>query len=152
MTRVVLLSLYGFRMCPDCPHCALSDSPCMDMFGSNATPMGGSAGRCDGMVAAVEAQKAEGVLHIHAFLYLQMVCQFKTLSQLGQMLRDKLITADAMKEYISYTRCASYPDVSKFHTDQSTIEKEWPAFAKDLSLSRLPAFFWNEKDAQGGTW
>eukprot|EP00974_Lingulodinium_polyedra_P067123 6494814-Lingulodinium_polyedra.AAC.1 len=63
MTRIVLPSLYGFRMCPDCPHCATSTDPCMDSFGSSATPMGGAAGRADGMVGAVEAQKAEGVLH-----------------------------------------------------------------------------------------
>ena len=41
----------------------------MDRFVSNATPMGGSIGRGDGMVGAVEAQKAEGVLHIHFFLF-----------------------------------------------------------------------------------
>jgi hypothetical protein len=37
----------------------------MDVFGSNATPMGGSAGRADALIGAVEAQKAEGVLHLH---------------------------------------------------------------------------------------
>ena len=37
----------------------------MDIFGSNATPMGGSAGRGDALIGAVEAQKAEGVLHLH---------------------------------------------------------------------------------------
>ena len=35
--------------------------PCMDSFGSNATPMGGAAGRTDAMIGAVEGQKAEGV-------------------------------------------------------------------------------------------
>ena len=55
--RVVMAQLNGIRMCPDCPHCALSANPCMDMFGSNATPMGGGAGRADAMVGAVEGQK-----------------------------------------------------------------------------------------------
>ena len=68
MTRVVFPSLYGFRMCPDCPHCANADNPCMDSFGSDATAMGGAAGRSDAMVGAVEAQKAEGVLHVHLSL------------------------------------------------------------------------------------
>ena len=57
MTQVVLPTLYGLRMCPECPHCALSDCPCMDAFGSNATPMGGAAGRADALIGAVEAQK-----------------------------------------------------------------------------------------------
>ena len=45
--RVVVAQLYGLRMCPDCPHCAVSGNPCMDSFGSSATPMGGSMGRGD---------------------------------------------------------------------------------------------------------
>ena len=141
MTRIVLPSLYGFRMCPECPHCATSDTPCMDYFGSNATPLGGSAGRGDAMVAAVEAQKAEGVLHIHAFVYFQMVAQFCTLLELGKRLQKGMISATAMKEYISYTGYASYPDVSKFLAERNDIEKQWPAYTDDLTLSRLPAFF-----------
>ena len=65
--RVIVAQLYGLRMCPECPHCCLSEHPCMDIFGSNATPMGGSIGRADALVGAVEAQKAEGVLHLHFF-------------------------------------------------------------------------------------
>ena len=86
MTRVVLPTIHGFRMCPKCPHCATSANPCMDSFGSNATPMGGAAGRCDAMVAAVESQSADGVLHVHLFMYLQMAMQFMTLHQLAQQL------------------------------------------------------------------
>ena len=83
MTRVVLPSIFGFRMCPDCPHCAKGEDPCMDSFGSNATPMGGSAGLCDAMVAAVESQKADGVLHVHLFIFLAMVMQFSHTARLG---------------------------------------------------------------------
>ena len=70
MTRVVLPSIYGLRMCPRCPHCAKGADACMDTFGSNATAMGGAAGRCDAMVAAVESQAADGVLHVHLFMFL----------------------------------------------------------------------------------
>ena len=113
----------------------------MDYFGSNATPMGGSSGRADAMVAAVEAQKAEGVLHIHAFIYVQMVTQFETLAQLASKIEQGLLSAAAMKEYISYTRCASSPNVDLFESERDKIEKQWPAYAQDLSLSRCPAFF-----------
>ena len=80
MARVVFPSLYGFRMCPDCPHCntCTDTEPCMDMFGSNAIALGGAAGRADAMIGAVEAQKAEGVLHVHLFLYIQMILQYAT--------------------------------------------------------------------------
>ena len=87
MTRVVFPSLYGYRMCPDCPHCAESEDPCMDSFGSSATAMGGSAGRADAAIGAVEAQKAEdGTLHVHMFVYVQMFSQFATLKELSEAL------------------------------------------------------------------
>ena len=41
----------------------------MDSYGSNATPMGGSAGRADAMVGAVESQSKEGVLHVHLLIF-----------------------------------------------------------------------------------
>ena len=93
---VILPNLYGYRMCPDCPNCVESEKPCMDRFGSNATPMGGSGGRCDAAISAIEAQKAEGVLHVHAFIFLQAAHQFNTLHDIGDMLRMSLITVDML--------------------------------------------------------
>ena len=110
MVRVVLPVIFGYRMCPKCPHCATGTDPCMDGFGSNAKAMGGYAGRCDAMVGAVESQKADGVLHIHLFLFLQLAMQFSSLHQLAELLREKLLSAEAWKEYVSYVRCAAYPD------------------------------------------
>ena len=151
-TRVVLPSMYGFRMCPDCPHCATSEQPCMDSFGSNATPMGGAAGRGDGMVAAVEAQKSEGALHIHAFIYFQNACQYATLHELGTMLREGFLSVEAFKQWNSYVRCASYPDLEQFQKERGHIENTWPAYAADQTLSRIPTFFWSSREATGLVW
>ena len=140
--KVVLPALYGFRMCPQCPHCCLSEHPCMDIFGSNATPMGGDAGRCDAIIGAVEAQKAEGVLHLHLFMYIQMVAQFASLQELADKLRDGIIKSESWKEYVSYVRCAAYPDPEKAERDRNAVEKSWPAYATDESLSRLSADLW----------
>ena len=63
------------------------------------------------MGGAVESQKADGVLHIHLFLFLQLAMQYSSLHELAHLLREKLITADAVKTYVSYVRCAAYPDV-----------------------------------------
>ena len=139
-------------MCPDCPHCAASENPCMDYFGSNATPMGGSAGRCDAMVGAIEAQKAEGVLHVHAFYFFQCASQFLTLAELGQKLQEGMLSTDAFKEYVNYSRCASYPDAARFEAEKESIEKDWPAYAEDSSLSRLPSFFWNCHESSMEEW
>ena len=67
--RKVFAPLYGLRVCPVCPNCCEEANPCADRFGSNATPLGGSAGRADAAVGVVEAQKAEGVLHIHMYIF-----------------------------------------------------------------------------------
>ena len=74
MTQVTLRALYGYRTCPVCPKCNDSENPGMDDLGSNATAMGGSAGHSGAMVGAVEAQKAAGVLHVHALYFFQ--CAF----------------------------------------------------------------------------
>ena len=97
----------------------------MDSFGSNATSMGGSAGRCDGMISAVESQKAEGAfLHVHAFVYLQSVHQFSTLSELAEKLREGMTSSEAFKQYVSYVRCAQYPDVEQFEKNRAQLGEE----------------------------
>ena len=126
MSRVVLPSIYGIRMCPRCPHCAKGEAPCMDSFGSNATAMGGAAGRCDAMVGAVESQSADGVLHVHLFLFVQMAMQFQNLHELAAGLRDKMMTSDALKQYVSHVRCAAYPDVDAHRQARAQVEKRGP--------------------------
>ena len=76
----------------------------MDVFGSNATPMGGSAGRADAIIGAIEAQKAEGVLHLHYFLYLQMAHQFLNLSEIAALFRDRLLSLGALKLFHNHLR------------------------------------------------
>jgi len=152
MIKVVFPALYGYRMCPDCPHCAVSDNPCIDSFGSNATPTGGAAGRADAVIGAVEAQKAEGVLHLHFFLYLQNLCQYSTLEEIGEMLRCEMVSPEAMKHYINHVRCATYPNVDLFNKERDQIEKSWPAYAEDYDLCRLPRELRTEAGAAAGEW
>ena len=101
----------------------------MDSFGSNATPMGGAAGRCDAMVGAMESQAADGVLHAHLFLDLQMTMQFCNLHELAEKLRVKIVSAEALKLFVSHVRCAAYPDVDAHRRSGAQLEKAWQAFA-----------------------
>ena len=149
MVRVVLPNLYGVRMCPDCPHCAVSDDPCMDVFGSNATPMGGSNGRADAIIGAVEAQKAEGVLHLHFFIFLQMAHQFMSLTEIADKFKQQLLSTDALKSFHNHVRCSVYPDLDKFERERIEIESAWPAFAMDYGLNRPPQYSWDSKNGQG---
>ena len=47
--------------------------------------MGGAAGCVDAMIGAVEAQQAEGVLHLHLFMFMEMANQFVTLQEMAEL-------------------------------------------------------------------
>ena len=48
LCRIALATLFGVRVCPNCPDCNICDkSGCMDEFGSVALPEGGVYGRAD---------------------------------------------------------------------------------------------------------
>ena len=99
----------------------------MDSFGINATPIGGSAGRCDAMVAVVESQAADGVIHVHLFMYMEHAMQFSTFHDLARLLRDKMLSAAALKHFVSHVRCAAYPDVAAHREDRAKVEKDTKA-------------------------
>ena len=75
------------------------------------------------------------------FLFVQMAMQFQNLHELAAGLRDKMMTSDVLKQYVSHVRCAAYPDVDAHRQARAQVEKAWPAYAEDVSLSRLPRFF-----------
>ena len=138
MVRVVFANLYGLRMCPICPDCERTHSPCMDRYGSSATALGGSAGRADAMIGAVEAQKAEGVLHLHLFLFVQMAMQFLTLKEIANMFEKGVLSLETWKQYINHVRPAAYPEYETFVTEREDVEKAWPAYAHTKELCRPP--------------
>ena len=84
--------------------------------------MGGAAGRCDAVVAAVESQAADGVLHVHMFMYMQMAFQFATPHDIASLLREKMLSVDALKHFVTYFRCASYPDVAAQRDERGSVE------------------------------
>ena len=89
--RSQLAPLLGIRMCPDCPHCAESEFPCQDSFGSNAEAMGGLAGRSDGLSGAVGCHKSSGSLHLHFWNFVQRLHQFHSLAEIAEMITKCLI-------------------------------------------------------------
>ena len=68
------------------------------------------------------------------------------------MLRRKLLSVQALNLFISYVRCASYPDLKIHQQHRGDVEKSWPAYSADQTLSRLPSFFWDEQAASGADW
>ena len=73
----------------------------MDRYGGNATCMGGSCGRADAAIGAIEAQKAEGVLHLHLYVFVQMLHQYLNLAEIGALLRQQPVSVEAMECFVS---------------------------------------------------
>ena len=51
---------------------------------------------------------------MHFFLFLQILHQLADLNGIALKLREHLVSVEAMKNYVSFVRRASYPDVEKF--------------------------------------
>ena len=79
-------------------------------------------GRADALIGATEAQKAEGVLHLHFFIYVQMAWQMQNLQEIAQLFRQQLLRVDAVKAFNDHVRCAAYPDVDDFERRRSDIK------------------------------
>ncbi|CAE7455830.1 pfh1, partial [Symbiodinium sp. CCMP2456] len=58
LVLLTLRHIFGVRFCPRCPDCAVSDTPCTDAFGSNATACGGVLGRVDAIYGSIERIRA----------------------------------------------------------------------------------------------
>ena len=87
---------------------------------------------------------------------LTFTCNWRCISaaphELAEKLRAKMLSAEALKQFVSHVRCAAYPDVDAHRRSRAQVEKAWPAYADDRSLSRVPQFFWNSSEASGTEW
>jgi hypothetical protein len=75
-------------------------------------------------------------------MYIQMLPQFASLQELADKLREGIISSESWKEYVSYVRCAAYPDPATAERARNAVETSWPAYATDDSLARLSAELW----------
>ncbi|CAE7878855.1 pfh1, partial [Symbiodinium necroappetens] len=140
LVLLTLRHIFGVRFCPRCPDCAVSDTPCTDAFGSNATACGGVLGRVDAIYGSIEAQKS-GVLHAHMQLFIQCLHQFAPLGDLAAAGSERIRAL--LQRYSSYTahvRRSVYCDPTAWQRKRAETEAEWPEYrSSTLALSR-PAY------------
>eukprot|EP00971_Amphidinium_carterae_P333709 6468568-Amphidinium_carterae.1 len=126
-------------MCPNCPYCATSQSPCADAFGSNATATGGVLGRVDAVYGAIECQKG-GTLHGHFQLFLQCLHQHTPLINIATHKR----LAELCKEYGAYNahvRHMTYVDKDMWTAKkQAEIEDDWPEYKQSTLMLCRPQY------------
>ncbi len=63
-------------------------------------------GRADALVGVTEAQKAEGVLHLHFFIFLQLAHTILNLNAIDALLQKQLISIETLKRLHDYLRGA----------------------------------------------
>lgn len=143
LVRVVLARLLGIRMCPDCPHCNKVSQGCQDAFGSSVGPQGGIVGRCDAIFGGVETQKSVA-LHLHLIKFLQRVHQHCTLMDIARMIREELLSVEALKQHTDWVCNQAYPDALRQAAEAEELERQWPAFRGDRRLRRPPASIWDD--------
>ena len=61
--------------------------------------MGGSDGRTDALVGAVEAQKTTGALHLHWFQYGQRLHQHCSMEEIARRVSEGLADPSALKQW-----------------------------------------------------
>ena len=149
---LLLEYIFGVRFCDACPDCAQSDhfKPCMDLFGSNATPEGGVFGRVDGVYISIEAQKSAGSLHFHAQIFVQCLHQHCSLEEIYEkMCTDPLFDASEYLRYAEHTTRQVYADAERFEEHRNRVEEEWPEYKESTALVTTPAYLQRENVALG---
>ena len=142
--------LWGMRVCAFCPDCnnGAASTPCQDIFGSNATPEGGSLGRLDAGYTSIEAQKSKGSLHAHSQLFVQCLHQHTPLIEVLRQIKGS--GGDVVSKYLQYKAhvCKqTYEDVASARACQTDIEKDWPEYKTSTVLLSRPGYQSRRDDA-----
>ena len=118
---LVFRHILGVRFCPSCPECCLTDNPCTDAFGSNATAFGGVFGRVDAVYGSLECQKS-GAYHLHGQLFVQCVHQFTPLQDLMDMGNERMLEIlRRFSDYTAHVRRMVYCDLSAWRDQQEKV-------------------------------
>lgn len=93
LCKIMLKTLFGVRVCPNCPDCNHKEGGCVDLYGSVAECEGGVFGRVDGYYGSIENQK-EDSQHLHGMYWLQCMHQHMTLQEISDEIQAncKVIT------------------------------------------------------------
>ena len=141
--RFILPRIFGYRMCSNCPRCSLTGTPCANKFGNNFEPWGGIAGMAAANSCAVEYQGNNNP-HAHGHVHFVSAYQHKTLEEIGNLIKQKLLAPETLYEYQeTLHRTCGFVDGTKEERDanRTTMEKAWCTKFRDAehdALAQLP--------------
>ena len=96
--RFILPRIFGYRMCPFCPRCDESESPCAKKFGNNFEPWGGIAGMTAAVGSVVEYQHNNNP-HAHGNAHKVSAYQRKSLEDIKVLIEKELQDQKTIVEY-----------------------------------------------------
>ena len=147
--RFILPRMFGYRMCPNCPHCWNTDTPCANKFGNNFEPWGGIAGLTAANSCAVEYQGNNNP-HAHGHAHCVSVYQHKTLEEIGKLIEKKLLAPETLYAYQeTLHRTAGFDNLNKEQrvANRKAMEKEWSnkfRAPEHDALAQLPSLVLND--------
>ena len=147
--RFVLPRIFGYRMCPNCPRCSETDTPCSNKFGNNFEPWGGIAGMTAGNSCAVEYQGNNNP-HAHGHVHCVSVYQHKTLEEIGELIKQKLLAPETLYAYQeTLHRTCGFDNLTEEQRDANrrAMEQEWASkfrAPEHDALSQFPSIVLND--------
>ena len=116
--------LQGIRMCPNCPRCNATDTPCQNKFGHGMLPMGGLFGLAVAFGGAVEYQKNWNP-HFHGNTHVASVYQHKTLQEIADLMSKALLDPQAVIDYQSWVCREDHFDHERHISALNHLERQW---------------------------
>ena len=134
LVKLTLATLFGVRVCSNCPNCNLKRDGCVDAYGSVATAEGGIIGRPDAYYISLENQK-EDDLHGHMLIWPQCVFQRQPLVEIAEMLKHEHSDLfEQCKWFKTHTCNEQYYDSAAFVSQRDELEEAWPEYAESARL------------------
>ena len=140
--KYILARLLGLRMCPLCPRCNATEFCCQNKFGDNMQPLGGTMGLAVALGGAIEYQRNDNP-HFHGNLHLATIYQHKTLYEIADMLRQKLVDVEAIIAFQSWVCREEHFDLRQHNKELNSLEQSWQNNNKSTEhdgLCYLPAY------------
>ena len=144
--RFILPRVFGYRMCPYCPNCVLTNAPCSNKFGNNFEPWGGIAGLAAANFCAVEYQHTNNP-HAHGHVHLVSAYQHKTLEEIKKLIEEKLLSPESIFDYQETLQRTDLFEHEEYDAQIPEIEQSWRQKFKDPEhndLAQLPEVVFND--------
>ena len=141
--HVMLLAVFGIRMCLSCPHCnhdstdpstqwyQARDTPCQDLLGNNTKPCGGYGGFAEGLGFSVEFQ-GDGTPHGHGFVSLVNAYQYGSLDTIANMIENNWRNLQPEEVVQRFTNFMGHMNREDHFNQQEHTQRIWKAWRNNF--------------------